>query len=249
MTDFAIVDNALANSQRDIGESSNLAQIAQTYACNYEDEKYNDYTCILAVLAQIAIDSAKRRFDINVADEIRRIKQDMNIKANGYPSFWRIIKRGFNPDSINTDLHCPMNYLYNLELYKFRNNSPTLPMSNFFVKYEIKPNHITCKRVENLITTYSLKLLNANINDETEESYFLLRSDFDLLIKTLQKMNISNKYLGLFSWLLDRAFVITPSVNANVSKMNSQLQKNKALLIKTLYDVNKDALLRCFKSI
>lgn len=38
MSDFARLDNNLSNSQLDIGESSNLAQIAQTYACNFNDE-------------------------------------------------------------------------------------------------------------------------------------------------------------------------------------------------------------------
>ena len=45
----------LAKSQTDIGESSNLAQIAQTYECNFEDNKFSDYVCVLSVLAQAAI--------------------------------------------------------------------------------------------------------------------------------------------------------------------------------------------------
>ena len=43
MDDFAKVDNILAMSQTDIGESSNLAQIAQTYDCTFNDEKYADF--------------------------------------------------------------------------------------------------------------------------------------------------------------------------------------------------------------
>ena len=71
MDDFAKLDSRLADSQRDIGESSNLAQIAQTYACNFSDPKYVDYVCILSVLAQVAIDNAKRNFDIQLTDEIQ----------------------------------------------------------------------------------------------------------------------------------------------------------------------------------
>ena len=59
MDDYAAIDNKLAESQTDIGESSNLAQIAQTYDYNFEDPKYSDYVCILSVLAQVAIDNAK----------------------------------------------------------------------------------------------------------------------------------------------------------------------------------------------
>lgn len=59
MEDFAKLDNKLSASQLDIGESSNLAQLAQTYDCTFDEQKYKDYICILSVLAQIAIDSAK----------------------------------------------------------------------------------------------------------------------------------------------------------------------------------------------
>ena len=51
MEDFAFMDNILSQSQTDIGESSNLAQIAQSYACNFDDPKYQDYVCILSVVA------------------------------------------------------------------------------------------------------------------------------------------------------------------------------------------------------
>ena len=33
---------------------------------------------------QVAIDNAKRRFDIDLTEEISRIKEDMNIKENGF---------------------------------------------------------------------------------------------------------------------------------------------------------------------
>lgn len=49
---FANVDNALGASQRSIGESSNLAQICLTYTYNFpEEQKYQDYVCILSVVA------------------------------------------------------------------------------------------------------------------------------------------------------------------------------------------------------
>ena len=51
MKSFAELDNTLAASQRNIGESSNLAQVCLTYTYNFKDQKYKDYACILAVLA------------------------------------------------------------------------------------------------------------------------------------------------------------------------------------------------------
>lgn len=51
LDDFALIDNKLAASQLAIGESSNLAQICLTYTYNFHDKKYDDYVCILSVLA------------------------------------------------------------------------------------------------------------------------------------------------------------------------------------------------------
>lgn len=246
MEDYAKMDIGLANSQLDIGEASNLAQIAQTYTCNFREKKYNDYVCILSVLAQIAIDSAKRAFDIDLSDEIKRMKQDMNIKTHGYPLFWGMIKKNVNKDSINELLTCPMNYLYNLNLSEFHNPDSTLPMSHFFNKYKMESNIRTCRKVEDLISRYSLKLYYYNTDRADDNEYFLLRNDFDDLISDIRKIKISKSYLGLFSWMLDRCFKILPGTLRNQKKISSTVHKNRSILLKVLYEINPSNLLMCF---
>lgn len=246
MDEYALIDNNLANSQLDIGLSSNLAQIARTYSCNFNDEKYVDYVCILSVLAQVAIDNAKRRFDIDLGDEIKRIQKDLDIKTNLYPSFWLLIKKNFKKDNINEELKCPMNYLYNLDLSEFHNSTSTLPMSHFFNKFEMSNNIRTCRKVEDLIAKYSLNLYDINSGDSEDNDYLLLRKDFDNLILDIQKIKISKNYLGLFSWMIDRAFKILPGSLRNQKSISSVLNKNKPLLLKVLYEVNSSNLLKCF---
>ena len=202
--------------------------------------------CSLSVLAQVAIDSAKRRFDINLTDEIRRIKNDMDIKVNLYPNFWKLIRPDTKPEKINTDLHCPMNYLYDLELNRFRHETTTLPMSYFFKKFELKEDKRKCKKVEELITKYSLRLIN--LPECEDEEYLLLRSDFEDLISDINRINISRNYAGLMSWLIDRAFIITDNIKYNNKKLRTKLNKNKALLLKVLYSVSSKTFLSCFKS-
>lgn len=248
MSDYAKMDNALANSQLDIGESSNLAQLAQTYMCNFDDDKFNDYVCVLSVIAQAAIDNSKRRYDIDITKEIKRIKNDMDIKIHGYPSFWSIIKKDFNKKNINPDLHCPMNYLFDLDLNKFRDDSPTLPMSYFFVKYELSNNDVRrkCRKVEELLVKYSLNTYKSYEYEVPKENWVLLRKDFDDLINDIKKIKISKNYLGLFSWLIDRAFMVTPNIRSNNKQIITSLNKNKSLLLKVLYDINSSNLLKCF---
>lgn len=250
MDNYALIDNNLANSQLSIGESSNLAQIAQTYTCNFGDQKYIDYICILSVLAQVAIDNAKRRFDIDLTKEIRRIKNNMDIKLYKYPAFWSIIKKDFNRKNINYGLRCPMNYLYDLELLEFHPTTSTLPMSYYFIKYNLDAKDIVRKsrKVEDLIQKYSLDLYNYNYEKNNNSEYLLLRSDYENLIKDISLINISYNYIGLFSWLLDRAFLISPDIRKNNKTIISTLEKNKSILLNVLFNINKKCLLKCFKS-
>jgi hypothetical protein len=238
----------LAAAQLAIGESSNLAQICLTYTYNFEDQKFDDYVCILSVLAQVAIDNAKRRFDIDLTREIDLIKRDMDIRTNKYPSFWGIVKKGFNKQRVNPDLICPMNYVFDIKTNKYKNANSTLPMSDFFIKHELVEHRRKCKKVEELIQKYSLDLFNYNIDENDDEQYLLLRHDFDKLISDIQTTYISKNYVGLMSWLINRAFSIGAGVRRNDNAIMSTINTNKAILLKTLYTVNPDALLKCFIS-
>ena len=247
MEDFAKLDNKLAASQLDIGESSNLAQLAQTYDCTFGDQKYKDYVCILSVLAQIAIDSAKRLFDVDVSSEIRQIKKDMNVKENKYPSFWKIIHRDFKDKNINHDLLCPMNYLYNLKLDQFRSNQSTIPVEYFFKKFKLEKNRKTCKKVEDIIETYINKS-SSNFCSDNEDAYFLLKMDFDNMINDITRIYVSGNYIGLFSWLIDRAFCLSIAQKQNQYKLKSTIKKRRSILIKALSSINSANLLKCFSN-
>lgn len=251
MDDFAMLDNRLANCQRDIGESSNLAQIAQTYACNFSNPKYADYVCILSVLAQVAIDNAKRCFDIQLTEEIQRIKEDMEIQRHKYPNFWKLIHQNINPEKINPKLHCPMNCLYDLRLNRFRNTAATLPMSYFYKKFELEKDRRKSKKVEDLIAKYSLHLYQYNTSGENIsdrcDDYLLLRKDFEDMVSNIRKVYLSDSYIGLMSWLIDRAFLITCNVNRN-RQLKKQLDMNRSLLLKVLFQVNSGNLLKIFSN-
>lgn len=250
MEDFASMDNLLAGSQRDIGESSNIAQIAQTYTYCYDDPKYNDYVAELSVLAQASIDSAKRRFNIDIAKSIKEIKDDMDIDIHGYPKFWRTIKHGFDSGKINNELICPMNYLQDLKVGSIKKTTKTIPFSDFIISPENVGNRKTNKKVEQLIENYSL-LNYKTTRKEADNCYdsndfILLRSDFEELVEKIRTINISRNYGGLVYWLINRAFMIKKSMIPNATKMSKIISKNRPLLLKILYEVNPDVFLSCF---
>ena len=105
-------------------------------------------------------------------------------------------------------------------------------------------NRKKSKKVEELIQKYSIDLFKYNIDENEEEEYIMLRDDFDQLISDIRQIHISNNYLGLMSWLVNRAFMITPGVRRNDGQIQSVLNKNKSLLLKVLYDISPKQLLQ-----
>lgn len=267
MKDFAEVDNKLAAAQLAIGESSNLAQLCLTYTYNYDNPKYYEYACILSVLAQIAIDNAKRKFDIDLNAEIARIKNDMDINTNGLPLFWLITKKDKRKARTNKEreerkkknkerikkhikeeLVCPMNKIYNIVIEQRKYTQDTLPMDKFWIKHEDVGSFKITKKVEEIIQTFSIDLYNYNTSDNNEEQYILLREDYENMIKSIRQLTASKNNSGLFSWLINRAFLITQKMKDNKTKLLSKTNKNRIILLKALYDVDPNSFLKCFKS-
>ena len=246
---FAIVDNKLGSSQRVIGESSNIAQIALSYSMSTEgDERVHNENavCVLSVLAQCAIDNAKRTYAIDLMSEIQRFKEELNIKTNGYPTFWQVIRPGFNKKRINKKIQCPMNYVSNMVCKTCKPPTSTLPISDFIEQIEPELEHCKCKKVEELIEKYAFKLGKYNHADENDDTYWLLSDDFDQMIEDIRNTYISKNYIGLMSWLISRTFSIPISDNGELVKETSGLSHNRSLLLKTLYTVNPKEFLRCF---
>ena len=245
MYNHAIIDNNLAKAQMAIGESSNLAQLALTYGYSFTDKEYDDYVCILSVIAQAAIDNAKRTYDIDLNSEIRRIKQELNVKNNGYPRFWLYVNYGIHKSKINHSLQCPMNVLFDYKPPKIRSSETTLPMCYFYNYYPLREDRRKSKKVEGFIEEYGLKLQQYVVDDTRDE--LILRDDFDNMINSIRQIYISKDYLGLFSWLIDRAFHLVTNVDNKHIKTRARTEKNKALLLKTLYTINRANLLKIFE--
>lgn len=246
---FAIIDNNLSAAQLDIGESSNVAQVGLSYTYNDFGKGFEGYVAILSVLAQAAIDNCKRKFDVDIHSEIQLIRGEMNIKELGYPAFFGLIKPEVR-NKVNPNIICPMNEVNKLRVGRANYSTSAIPIQEFFVNYEDKPYKRKCKQVEEFIEKYSLKLYQVQIDDDAEyEDWILLRSDYDKLIEDIRKLNLSKKYAGLMSWLINRAFMITPNIQGKSDIINTKLSKNRPILLKILYDLSPKTFLNCFKTV
>ena len=137
-----------------------------------------------------------------------------------------------------------MNYMSNIKIHSYKPNFKVLPMDYFFDKQENPKDgrRRTCRKVEELIAKYSLMIMDI----EQKEDFILARDDFEQLIDDIRQVYISNNYLDLVSWLIDRAFCITTDAKRHSYQVNSNTSKNKSLLLKTLYDINPKAVIKCF---
>lgn len=252
MINFANVDNTLSAAQLDIGESSNVAQIGLSYTYNEFGKEFNKYTAILSILAQAAIDNCKRKYDVDIHSEIQRIKQEMNIKEFGYPAFMGEIKPEIR-NKINPNIVCPMNAAFKVKTKRKVYDCSPIPIAKFFSPQPNMENIKKSKAVEKLIEKYSLKLLNfrKDIVDDKEyelDEYLVLRNDYDSLLDDLKRITLPKKYVGLMSWLINRAFVVTPGIRSKRKQLNTKLSKNRCILLKILYDLDSKMFLRCFNT-
>ena len=115
-------------------------------------------------------------------------------------------------------------------------------------------NKCICCWIIYVIENYSINLFLYNSAPRlkytdyglTDEERIDLELDFNDLIESIKGIYISKTYLGLMSWLIDRAFCITPTMKSNKNITKNNTNKNKSLLIKVLYDINPNNLLKCF---
>ena len=248
LKNYAAIDNGLAHSQRNIGESSNLAQICLSYGHTFDDRKYVDYTYILAVLAQLAIDSTKRRFDVDITEEIKRIKEDMDVKNVGYPEFWKFIRKDFSPSRINPDIRCPMNSICKTKYPEFRQSTSTIPIESLLcrdIKYTVTKE---AKKVRELINKYALDLNSERVEDspysETEHVDYLMSLErYEEFVEDLRQITLGKKYRSIILHLIRQAFSLK-NVDENYRGV---VEKTRPLLMKILYDLNKQEFLECFK--
>lgn len=240
-----------------------MAQLALTYSYNFDNQEIEDSIAILAVIAQASIDSCKRSFDIDLTSEIKRIKKSLNIEENGLPYFWFMLKRknrfqkgspkkeGEEKENImknlNPSLVCPMNYVCETNFFPKRVEEETLPIEYFFQPFPLEKSRKSSKKLEAFIEKYCTDIVS-KIEDQDDDSLPVDEREFEKMMEDLKRCYIPSKSIGVMSNLLDRAFKISPAMKKNQDNLDSDLWRNKPVLIKVLYSINKECLLKCFSA-
>lgn len=265
ISSYITVDNQIADSQTWIGESSNLSQLSQTYMHSSKNkeskQKYADICAILSVVAQIAIDSAKRSFDIDVTKEIKYLRKELDIDTKKYPKFWKLTHEGFSSDKINCKLKCPMGKLDGMKLPR-GNKRETIKFGELLKDIKLKPRaRITARAlIKNISKNYMTPLIefetrffNADDFNYTKEEYhkdtFALRQQvlYDCKHRYSKVLN-SEKGAGIYSFILSLLFEVPhqdkteEDVKWFADIVNTKLKKGRirTALLNILIDINSE---------
>lgn len=251
MASFAEMDYKIARSQNDIGITSNLAQLALSYyfdgrAADREDE-LQDIFVICSVLAQVAIDSAKREFNVSVGSELGRLSKvvtEIGENINGsrkYPRFYAGHMKMKGKCEITENqvgkFNCPMDIVYDLvdemtidsrvnKEYQTR----TIPVDSLLLPYNKgDANRKQYQKIVSEIEAYDAKVKNLDkaAEDYSEKISYLFEQTADRIRKHTIKQDTMMR-------LVDKAFH-----DPCLSRMRSRL-------LTLLYDNNLQNFLSCF---
>lgn len=254
MDSYAEMDTTISSSQQAIGTASNIAQLALSYwfDSGCKNKKLEDVFIICSVLAQIAIDSAKRIFDAKPSLEITKIMSwdcmKIESEAPKYPKFYAEIQKYKNKKKKGKkkvikeneigSFKCPMDIMYNLiedgviDLRKCKElNTKTIKNTSKFLNCKmdnLKPNRSQLQKIIGIVNDYKD---NVSVLDEEAESYYTdKKNEFDLCQSRLTNLTIKKDTMK--------------GAVAYAFKSGNKDVRDSLLIM--LYEKDKDKFLDCF---
>lgn len=245
--DFAKMDNAISAAQISIGVSTDLAQMALSYyyAGKMKSRELEDIFIILSVIGQISIDLAKKNFDINVVNEINRIKRLSCMKSGLVPRFMADAKKIKNPKKQYSEgtvqrMNCPMDIMAEIigkETNKYpENRKERLPVRKFFDEniLKMKADNRKAERLAQVIQKYndSMNKIRTDYGlDEEDEAYFVLKNS--VLNNALHKIGNKN---------IDQAIVMKLIIEA----IEGEYTDVQNTMLNFLYQMVPELFPKCF---
>lgn len=253
MHSYAEMDNKISSSQTAIGRASNIAQLAlgYYYSNGKENKELEDVFIICSVLAQVAIDGAKRTFEIDINPELNRLSKlpcmqrdikypkfydDIQKKKPYYPKDKEKIKEMRKQVGKVGKFSCPMDILYwiiddeviDRRKYKDLIEEKHAKWSDVF-EYRIgEKRSEQYKKIISIVEEYDRETQKLDINEKDYSDQVMLR--FERCLDKLKNLTISEVTM---SALIQYAFIPNGGV------------KDKLLTV--LYDKSPETFLKSFK--
>lgn len=256
MLSYSKMDANISSAQYNIGSASNIAQLALSYwfdgGCN--DKELEDVFIICSVLAQVAIDSCKRNFEIEVGSELARISRLQCMKHDPrYPRFYADVqkynnkkKKGKKLEIKDSDIgffNCPMDLLYRIVekgIIDLRNHKKLNTKTYREGEYGVKP-------------IFENKADKAKVDRGQYRKVIDIVGEYDRAVKTLDstKGSYHDDCLNEFEICMDRLRNTTINKDAMYTLIDyafmPENEKIRDSMLVALYDKNKKMFLNCFK--
>lgn len=251
MESYAKMDNAISASQYAVGYASNIAQLALSYYYDGggNDREIEDIFIICSVLAQVAIDSAKRNFEIEVEPELSKISHFACMKHKPqYPKFYagvQKLKAKYSKrrrvemlDSDIGDFNCPMDIIYRIidkEVIDLRKNKNLIEETislGTLVADAVDIENVDRKqrqKVISIVNDYSKVV--GSVNREQKDYQNVREREFNVCMMKLKNMTIKRNVMHS---LIQYAF----------ERENAKIRDN---LLTVLFDKDQNIFLQYFK--
>lgn len=254
MLDYALMDNKIASSQYDIGIASDLAQIALSLyfdeCANGDDEKKKralmDIVIKASVLAQCAIDSSKKVFDVSIKGELKRMKKALFEIDNRYPLFLYNNKKYHSNQKVSyieekhvvEKMDCPMDIITEIiendviDLNKHPEYKTERIKNTDFINLDVVPKslYIDYKqydKVKGILDRYDSNMRRLDENDTEYNEQAM--ACFDKMMSCMKNISLKQE---LVLYLVREAF------------NRENVQTSRYLMM--LYQKDKDKFLNCF---
>lgn len=222
----ADIDNKIKSGQKVIGMSTDIAQVALSLYFHNKDNGQErqdllEYVIVCAVLSQIAIDSAKRSYDIDMEETVTMMygKMRHEIKEAGcYPEFFRRVQqqkkqktdssKGKKKTKIDnkknkkfeSDCRCPMDILATIidANVKKQSSVTNIETINFIRDFpEEKINYKQLNAVKAIIENYNVTVDGFNQEKYEKGEYQLLQKfELDRTLRKLKNVTINRKTMS-----------------------------------------------------
>lgn len=236
------IDKQLSHSQFYIGKVVNLGQFCMSAYWdlinnNEQGVHVNELlkkVDVMTILSGIAIDMAKKFYDIDMECEINLVSKNSELeKRKKKPNFWVYVSQNKNTKKKITGYDCPMDYL--IKVLNFESRSDKNPIIYFDEILEdmssLKVNTRQLKNIRTLIQEYNDEVVNINITT----------SDRTLLYEKLER--VSNGYVKkIKGWKLKKE-TISFAIRQTYDDGDNYLLK----MLKFLYEIQPEELLKCIK--
>lgn len=240
--DMYEIDNQLSTSQRNIGKVVNLGQLCMsTYwdlinngDCGEHVDELLKKVDVMTILSGIAIDMAKKFYEIDIDKEIYNVANNEQLKKRRKkPDFWRYVSQSKTIKNRVTSYNCPMDML----IQGLDEISKAIPKGNIRIEEiidEIDTSNANYKQFDKIIKKITdmdneIKNENAKYIDKDEKFSHIEDITKDI-IEYINKLKISNDTLHL------------------IIKYVSNTDINTLRMFNILFQTNREEFINSFKN-